>query len=344
MKKLPHKVTRICWNSNHWIAPSGNIGKSKDTNSFESIYGFGFEEWNFDFSKIIDGYIYGYIPAASAGRISSATEPTFSLSLYCIENQKKYNQRWWLGTINQVELVDTLKSQEIYAIYEKNGWLKQRFDQLKILGIDYTQLLDTYPENFFNIRYKLKDLNLLDTPLSFHHKNPAVTSNYYNLLNFTKFPTETKDTIVELSTVAQKEYVNRNSYTIEAATFQKMHSIVHNLLIKNLELEFKELKIYSEYHLDNNTRADIAILDKSNNFILYEIKIARNLRDALRQSIGQLLEYSFTLQHQNVKEMNIVSIFDIDDPLHINEKEFLESLRQNFKIPISYLYVDIRNT
>ncbi|QQN89276.1 hypothetical protein O4M77_06410 [Acinetobacter sp. YWS30-1] len=344
MKKLPHKVARICWNSNHWTAPSGITGKSKDINSFENIYGFGFEEWNFDLSKVIDGYIYGYIPAASAGRISNTIDPIFTLSLYTIENQKKYNQRWWIGTINQVELVNTSKSKEIYAIYEKNGWINERFDQLKNLGIDYFQLLDIYAEQFFNIRYKLKDVNLLEEPLSFDHKNPAVTSNYYNFLNFTTLPNDIENNILDANNPNQKENFYRKTYTIEAANFQKIHSIVHNLLIKDLKLNFKKDQIFSEYFLNNNTRVDIAIQDESKSFILYEIKIARNLRDAIRQSIGQLLEYSFTLQYQNVKEMNIVSIFDVNDPVHINEKRFLKSLEKYLKIPISYHYVKIENT
>lgn len=344
MNELTHRVTRICWNSNHWVAPSGKAGKSKNTNSFENRYDFGFEEWNFDFSKIIDGYIYGYIPAASTTRISTKADPVFTLSFYTIENQKKHNQRWWIGTINQVELIDTTKSKEIYTIYKKNGWLKERFQQLQKLGIDYYQLLDIYAEHFFNIRYKLKDVNLLDNPLSFEHDNPAVTSNYYNFLNFTVTPDQLNVRKTDLLSSNQKEFFSRETYTIEAATFQKVHSVVHNLLITDLNKTFKKHQIFSEYTLDNNTRVDIAIKDNQGSFILYEIKIGRNLRDVMRLSIGQLLEYSFSLEYQNIKEMNIVSIFDINDPTHLEEYNFINSLRKYFKIPISYHFIKIENT
>ena len=92
MNNIPHKVTRVCWNSNHWNAPSGLTGKSKSTNSFENQTGFGFEEWNFDFSKVIDGYLYGYVPAAGADRIHKVkVHPMFNLSFYTIHNDKQTN-------------------------------------------------------------------------------------------------------------------------------------------------------------------------------------------------------------------------------------------------------------
>jgi hypothetical protein len=49
-------LTRITFNSNHWVLPSGRHDKCPGANLFEAIHGFGFEEWwrneNFRLEKV----------------------------------------------------------------------------------------------------------------------------------------------------------------------------------------------------------------------------------------------------------------------------------------------------
>lgn len=342
----PHKITRICWNTNNWIKPSGATGKSKDIKSFEDTDGFGFEEWIFDFTKIIDGYIYGYVPAAGADR----TRPTsihglFDLSFYTIENTSSKNQRWWIGTILDVEAISREQSQIIYETYKKNDWLKERFDQLKQLKINYKNYLDSFPTNFFNIRFRLKNIQLLDTPIQFNHKDPAVGSNYYNFLDFKKLPQPVVASSTIIDNQHQSEFFVRKAYTIEANSFNKLHSILHNQLLQHLQSHNNnDCEIYSEFCLENNTRIDINLKKKSGQYIVYEIKIARNLREVLRQALGQLLEYAFRLKYEKIEQLVIVSIFDINDPQYDQERVFLTFLNDSLKIPIVYQYIEIKNT
>lgn len=72
------KIARICWNTNGWTCPSGQIGKSKNKDSYEYKYGFGHEEWLFDIAKTIKGYHYGHIQAVASYKESL---PLISLSL-----------------------------------------------------------------------------------------------------------------------------------------------------------------------------------------------------------------------------------------------------------------------
>lgn len=342
-----HKVTRICWNSNNWIEPSGAEGKSKDIDSFEETEGFGFEEWIFDFTKIIDGYIYGYVPAAGADRHRFTTiTGLFDLSFYTIQNKKRENQRWWIGTIFDVEIISKDQSKTIYDIYKKNDWLKERFNQLKKLKINYENYLDSFPTIFFNIRFKLKNIQLLDELIAFSHKDPAIKSNYYNFLDFKQFPQnvltiESKNSKVQL----QKETFFREAYNIEAKNFNKLHSIIGNQLLQQLKSKNTgDYKIFSEFSLENNTRIDIMLETNFGRSIIYEIKIAHNLQEVLRQSLGQLLEYAFYLTYKKIEKLIIVSTFDLNDPKHNKERKFLAFLNTNLDIPISYEQIDIQNT
>ena len=340
---IPHKITRICWNTNNWIMPSGNKGKSKNINSFENEAGFGLDEWLFDFSKVVDGYIYGYVPAARTNQILPPIHK-FDLSLYSIENKKSEKYRWWIGTIYEVELIHQKKSIEIYNIYEEKGWLKERLNQLDSLQIEYTEFINDFPNTFFNIRFKLKNIQLLDTPIAFSHKDPAIKSNYYNFLDFKQLPLNvlaTESTNIQLQT----EIFYREAYSVEAKSFNKLHSIIGNQLLQQLQSQNTEnYKIFSEFNLENNTRIDIMLETISKQYIIYEIKIARNLREVLRQSLGQLLEYAFHLTYTKIEKLIIVSTFDLDAPQHEKEKEFLAFLNINFNIPVSYEYIDIQNS
>lgn len=57
--------TRLTFNENNWIVPSGHAWKKENqgkTNiAYENQYGFGHEEWIFNTRYFIDEFQYGYI-------------------------------------------------------------------------------------------------------------------------------------------------------------------------------------------------------------------------------------------------------------------------------------------
>jgi hypothetical protein len=56
-------ITRLCWSENHWTKPSGSAAKL-ETDTFNTQYGFGFEEWLFSTKFEIDGWRYGFVHRA----------------------------------------------------------------------------------------------------------------------------------------------------------------------------------------------------------------------------------------------------------------------------------------
>jgi hypothetical protein len=48
--------TRITYNNNNWVSPSGTEGKSNNMSLFEAQSHFGFEEWTFDLTKIVEWF------------------------------------------------------------------------------------------------------------------------------------------------------------------------------------------------------------------------------------------------------------------------------------------------
>ena len=94
--------TRLTFNNNSWQLPSGQYGKSKNINTHESGYGFGFEEWLFSQNNVLldkDGkkYHYGYLEGINKNY--KIGDKDNSLTLFTINNTTR--QRFIVGVINE---------------------------------------------------------------------------------------------------------------------------------------------------------------------------------------------------------------------------------------------------
>lgn len=119
---IENKVARICWNTNSWQYPSGPSGKSKNKKAYELEVGYGHEEWLLDTSKLIDGYHYSYIQAIGQHR-EKYLNNAYNISLYSINSKTK--DRWWLGEIKSVEVVDQKESKKYIENTKSEAGLKK---------------------------------------------------------------------------------------------------------------------------------------------------------------------------------------------------------------------------
>jgi hypothetical protein len=96
------RIARICWNSNNWTSPSDLEGKSTSNNSHERKYGYGHEEWLFDYDKVIDGYHYILLQPVENGR-KSFLNKLFDVRLFSRNSES--NKNFWIGTIKNLEVI-----------------------------------------------------------------------------------------------------------------------------------------------------------------------------------------------------------------------------------------------
>lgn len=181
MPQLEKRIARICWNENGWKQPTGNSGKSTNKEAYENYAGFGWEEWLFDLEKAIGGYHYSFIEAINR-HWKKYEGKKMDLSLFTIHRREK----WWLGTINNVEVISPSESDSIYAAYEQNGWVEERKAQLESVNADTTQLVHGQPFHFFNIRFSPEDLDLCPTPLLLAEDDNCLRAYYTSSLYYYK--------------------------------------------------------------------------------------------------------------------------------------------------------------
>jgi hypothetical protein len=82
-------------------------------------------------------------------------------------------------------------------------------------------------------------------------------------------------------------------------------------------------------------RADAVVRHADDSLELYEIKVARHAADAVRDAMGQLLEYAFRHGGLEPQALHVVS----EPPLDALTDAFLKRVREQFGINIHYLQV-----
>jgi hypothetical protein len=84
------------------------------------------------------------------------------------------------------------------------------------------------------------------------------------------------------------------------------------------------------YEKENN---DVLVTTKTEQ-IHYEIKTDKDPKMVIRNALGQLLEYAFYWQRQTTKQVRLVMVGQ--NPLPQNSKNYINLLRQKFRLPLEY--------
>ncbi|MFX0200218.1 MAG: hypothetical protein ACFFCW_29210 [Candidatus Hodarchaeota archaeon] len=324
------KIARICWNDQNWQRPSGREGKSKDKSSFECRAGYGHEEWLFDTGKLIDGYHYSFLQQIG-NNIDKYQGNIFDISFYTINSDTR--ERWWVGGIKNVVVISQRESDKAYAEYRKRGWLKEMKEQLKNVGADVSHFVKF--DNFFNIKYKIEDLELLDSPLRFSSNDAAVRGTYYStLLNKVSEP------VLESPLNGQINYKpgyseGKESKTVSYGQRESEIDLFHNrmqgAIHKQLEKSYGRENVGKNIDTGFGSFIDLVVKDKDS-FVFYELKTSNSIKNCIREALPQLMEYAFWPNQNRAKKLIIVS----QNPITKRAQEYLSKLRKEFSLPIFY--------
>lgn len=301
------KISRICWNNNNWVKPSGKIGKSKNKESFEYKHGYGYEEWLLDLEKIIDGYHYGFLEPINKYK-NIYENRMFDISLYSINSET--SERWWVGNIKNVRIISLEESDTIFNQYKIAGWLNEMRNQIKEMGGDLLEFDKQKPNMFFNIKFTPYDLELLDCPLKLAQSDKAVTSTYYTLLNKKSDPEF--DVPINTNFILQSGHHNsKYNTTVHYGERIKDIDLVHNRAKDNISDQL--VKIYGENNvfIENDTgfgtKIDI-VVNNSREIIFYEVKTSNSLKLCIREALAQIVEYAYWPDQNRARKLVIVSL------------------------------------
>lgn len=326
-----HKITRLSWNTNNWQYPSGWQGKSPSKNTHEGKYGFGYEEWLFDRSKLIKGFHYGFVKGLETKTDLHAGK-TYELYLYSQNSLRKY---YYVGCIRKAEGVSHEISEAIYEEYANNGWLDGMAASLESVKADVAAFRKVDPKLFVNVRFKLADLDLPDELIEMSEFDDNITIDRFKLLGYRGEIVPVMNSELPEDTGHEGNWKNtgrrRRTFNIDQE-FDPYHDLMQNAIVKFL----RDNPDYGYTKVDIETsRVDIKALTHDSDWHYFEIKTAspkRNIRDAL----GQVMEYAYYPGKERAKQLIIVG----DRKPEPDALNYLSYLRERFEIPVTYRYFD----
>ncbi|WP_143708758.1 hypothetical protein [[Flexibacter] sp. ATCC 35208] len=342
IKTNGERISRICWNDNGWIKPSGRSGKSDDSKSHEGEYGYGHEEWLCDVSRVLDGYHYSFLETIR-GIEDSAAGKKYNIDLFTINGLT--GKRNMVGRINNAEVIRSETAIEIKNEYQRRGWLDGMRKQIIDAGGSATGFSDWPGLNFFNIRFKLEDLQMFDEYLLI--EDPRFEKqNRYELLY--------KKEEIQLAVPVSKSMIFKpdlskeedNGTSVETSVYNRQPRAIENKYLhkkmrdglKNHLMDLHGHCVAKESPTGQGTLVDVA-REWNGHLIFYEIKAYPTVRACLREAIGQLLEYSFWPDSERAKLLVVVGPMPLTD----ESRSYLLRLRNSFEIPLYYRQFDIES-
>jgi hypothetical protein len=321
--QIENKLSKICWNTRNWKFPSGPGGKSPSSSSYESKYGFGHEEWLRDNSRIIDGFHFAFLQPLNL-KTDRHVGKKYHIKLFTVLNSTKY----FVGTINNAICISKEESKEVYKLYKKNGWLKEMALDVENAGADPTQLKNTPPEIYFNVKFRFNDFTPTQSgdleEISENDLN--ITTNRYKLLSQKKdlaFTTESLEHDGNLKNTRKRKRTLAGD-----TTFDPVHDKIQNALCNLLRNKYSEL--YKKVDIEKN-RIDVKALTCDGQWHFYEVK-TDNPKLSIRKGIGQLLEYAFYPKKEIAQKLIIIA----DSLPNKSTQTYLAHIRNIFSIPVFY--------
>jgi hypothetical protein len=109
------------------------------------------------------------------------------------------------------------------------------------------------------------------------------------------------------------------------------HNVLQRSLLRIIEMEFPGSHVYSEWEVSPSGRVDIAV-DTKDELLFCEIKVAPHVRAAVREAVGQLLEYSHWPTESRADKWWVVS----EAKPSAKDAAYLKILRTRYGLPLFY--------
>lgn len=297
-------LQRICWNSGGWRAPTGELFGQED--SYVGTNGFGHEEWNFATTDVIDGKVIGYSYYTPSEK-SEKLESTHDIYFFAIKPNK---ERIIVGYYKDAKFLNPTEQKEIKEKFKNSEVLPKRIDELLTLNLPtitskkaaldhilkgFAGNMKVNPENVF-----LASPHRQLTSQMLGGKNPIHINRYTKPLFLTDAPLSKKTSPnndpsnggAPPSSSNSSEDLPEDSYCRFTKSEMKVITRMHNQLSNRF-------KGWLLQHGCNNVVAeengiDIACTHNKKTY-LFELKTTacQSIKMALRDAVGQILDYSF---------------------------------------------------
>ncbi|MBR0931705.1 hypothetical protein JQ561_34275 [Bradyrhizobium diazoefficiens] len=323
-----NKCCRICWNTRYWREPTGEAAKLEKGDSYCRTYGFGHEEWLFNFSWLQPGpegttgqYRYGFLQPI--GKYREAYEgKTFDVLLYTLAPDAR---RMGVGIIRKLYVPPYDELKAAHAYMRSMGWLAEMRREANRLGADPAGLKAS-ADAVINVRFRHTDVEFFE-PWSVLPRDHVVYRNgHYQPFNWNGAVPSSAISEPSQTDGKKRSEDDRTRAPTDGSVYSPRHVKLQNALYDHLCSRFGKNAVHYERDF-----IDLQ-LHRGRSITLFEIKIAPTAKSCIRQAIGQLLEYDLYPDRKRNSRLIVVG----DGQPTSNDFAYLEHLRGQFRIPIFY--------
>ena len=295
-------LLRLGWNSSGWRYPTGELlGKEA---SYVGTHGFGHEDWNFATTDLINERVLGYVryhPSNSRDDLAGPIELLFF-------SKKPDGGRFLVGRYRNATFLDPESRASARNAFGKSTILEKRIEELLALDLPNIKTESKARKNLLtdfssNISVDPNDIEIFDPPVELtadlvDGRDPRWINRYGAPITLNSSPDinarirqSTNSTNSTADTLARKT-LDEEAYCRFTQAQMKVIRRMHNQLSNRFRAWLVEVGA-------TEVSAELSSVDVECNLqektYLFELKTtaSQTPRLALRDAVGQILEYSF---------------------------------------------------
>lgn len=333
-----NKYCRICWNTRNWRLPSGDARLLELGDSYVAEYGFGHEEWLFNFEWLLSGYDpddqheyrYGFLQPISKYR-GSYVGQTFSILLYTVDPGRTTKA---VACINNAYVPDEGELSWVLERTREKGWLDLMRQHLRELDISDRPFATPKPSSIANIRFVPENVMFCNPMVILAQPHKATSIHRYQPLDWDDgfqppvSPSNT-DLLLEYDredNTPDRSEAERTRPAQLGTVFDPQHSILQNRLRRALRVRYGMDSVRMEREF-----VDLKLVEQGR-VTFIEIKMERTVKSCIRLALGQLVEYA---HYPNLQKADVLLVVGDALPSE-NDAAYLQFLRDTYKLPIHY--------
>jgi hypothetical protein len=288
------------------------------------LHGYGHEEWLFRPEHEIDGFRHGFLqPSLKAPESLYGKE--LDVVLYTINPQ---DQRWYLGRIDRLVVLDEADAEKALVEFEGRGWLAAMQQDLSNLGLTAASLWPSRPaRETVNVRYRTNQIHML--PKEREAGSRDITTqrgmNRYMFYRLSEIPE-----CIARTHADPAQPIGAYSYrTAPIVHADRRHNRLQLRLSDMLRAKYGHDAVRLE--VDG---VDI-VLTRADSDLFIEVKSESDARLAIREAVGQLLEYALFARPDSAKvpELVVAAPGQPDAAVEL----YVRRLSTQFHLPIRYV-------
>ena len=327
-----HFISRISYNSRGWQGPTGEASKLEHKDSFNRLFGFGFEDWLFRGDWELDSWRYAFIQGVNKqGRKYEGTP--LDLTLYTVLPDKR---RRFVANIYEMECLSVQQSEEALDQFRQNGWLQQMENEILAVQGQPTALHDkTYTEHLLNVRFRLWNVDRFAPETNIPPDDWLSDRHRYMLYRLDESERRRFESLLRVPGGRQTALEARPVFRkgVAPVICSPEHRRMQARLLTLLQAEYGADRVRIEVD-------GVDVLVETNDEIrIYEIKSDLNPRSVIRLALGQILEYAYHPPRVHRLAVRLVIVGRCE--LGHDEKAYLDHLKTTFQLPVEYLVVPV---